>query len=380
MSVFTNKKGIYQIDFVLKGHRVQRNAETRNRREAEALEKTLRKELLADIEQQKAAGKGPLTLDIAFGRYWQEVGQHHANAADTWRDIARLIGRLGKNTRLDQITDRDVAELVAWRASHTIGGKTVRKDGSPMPCISSATVNRTCTLVLKNLFGRAKRVWRYSFPNEPIWRDHLLKEPQERTRELHDHEAEALEAAVRADYAPWLEFARLTGLRRRETLLRWRDVNWGAKQITIMGKGGRKVTTPITEAVRFLLEPLKGHHPEWVFTYTAMKTRAGKVRGQRYPITLEGAKTQWRRTREKAGVVDFRFHDIRHDVGTKLLRATGNVKLVQRTLNHADIKTTLRYAHVLDDEVAAGLEALANRRRKVPEEVPAAAKTAKATN
>jgi Phage integrase family len=51
-----------------------------------------------------------------------------------------------------------------------------------------------------------------------------------------------------------------------------------------------------------------------------------------------------------------RFHDIRHDVGTKLLRDTGNLKLVRRALNHADIMTTTRYAHVLDEEVAEPLE------------------------
>ena len=60
---------------------------------------------------------------------------------------------------------------------------------------------------------------------------------------------------------------------------------------------------------------------------------------------------------------DFRFHDFRHDLATKALRETGNLKLVQRMLNHADIRHTLRYAHVLDEEVADGLRA----RRKAPE-------------
>ena len=78
------------------------------------------------------------------------------------------------------------------------------------------------------------------------------------------------------------------------------------------------------------------------------------MRGQRYPLTFNGIKTQWRRLRTRAGLTDFRFHDFRHDVGTKLLRQTGNLKLVQKALNHADIKTTTRYAHVLTEEVARG--------------------------
>jgi integrase len=99
-----------------------------------------------------------------------------------------------------------------------------------------------------------------------------------------------------------------------------------------------------------------------VFTYVACRTRDGHVKGQRYPLTLSGTKTRWRRTRKAAGLSDFRFHDFRHDFGTKLLRETGNLKLVQRALNHADIKTTARYAHVLDEEVAAGVERVAKSR------------------
>jgi integrase len=72
----------------------------------------------------------------------------------------------------------------------------------------------------------------------------------------------------------------------------------------------------------------------------------------------------------KAGVVGFRFHDYRHDLGTKLLRETGNLKLVQRALNHRDIKSTLRYAHVLDQEVADALEQVAQRRRKKSPNLP----------
>jgi site-specific recombinase XerD len=63
-------------------------------------------------------------------------------------------------------------------------------------------------------------------------------------------------------------------------------------------------------------------------------------------------------------VSDFRFHDYRHDFATKLLRETHNLKLVQKALNHADIKTTTKYAHVLDDEVAAGMDAVQKSRKK----------------
>ena len=121
---------------------------------------------------------------------------------------------------------------------------------------------------------------------------------------------------------------------------------------------------PITSDIRELLWPLRGHHPEFVFTYVAERSRDGRVQGERYPLTYSGVKITWRRLRKRAGVTGFRFHDFRHDLGTKLLRETGNLKLVQRALNHADLKTTSRYAHVLDDEVADAMERVAELRNK----------------
>ncbi len=146
-------------------------------------------------------------------------------------------------------------------------------------------------------------------------------------------------------------------MRQKECVtLRWSEVNWSTRQIIKLGKGGRRITFPITDSVRAILWPLQGHHLEFVFTYVATRTRDGRTGGERYPLTVSGVKTRWRRMRTKAEVSDFRFHDFRHDFATKLLRQTGNLKLVSRALNHADIETTARYAHVLDSEVAAAVD------------------------
>ena len=141
-------------------------------------------------------------------------------------------------------------------------------------------------------------------------------------------------------------------------------MNFATRQVVRLGKGGRRVVFPITETIREILFPLQGQHPEFVFTYVAVhgNKRLGRVRGQRYPLTIPGAKSAWQSMRTKAGVKDFRFHDYRHDFGTKLLRETGNLKLVQKALNHRDIKSTLRYAHVLDTDVADAVEAIAKAR------------------
>lgn len=372
MSVYkVTKSPFYQYEFVIQGHRFRGSTEARNKKDAEAVEKRLKEKAKEDANLVKTTGSGPLLLRHAAGRYFSEVGEGHVNSADTFRALERLIHFFGADKRMDEITDDDLANLIAWRRKLPRFGKKKRKDGSPMPPVSNATINRDTTAVLKKLMGFAKRRMKYQFRLEPNWRDHWLKEADERVRELNPDEGEALEAAIRPDFAPWLEFARLTGWRLEATLIRWSEVNLFAKQISKIGKGGRKVTTPITPSVAAILEQCKGHHPEHVFTFVAQRANKAKgiVRGQRYPITYEWAKTQWERTRKRSGVADFRFHDIRHDVATKTLRATKNLKLVSKVLGHSNISTTMRYAHVLDDEVSQALEAVAQS-RKNPQTIP----------
>ncbi|MCZ7891909.1 tyrosine-type recombinase/integrase [Agrobacterium salinitolerans] len=296
-----------------------------------------------------------MTLDIAAGRYWTEIGHHHKNSATTFTDIRRLLDYLTPTIRMDAITDDVVASLVARRRSDTKHGKKVRKDGKPVQLIANATVNRSTIILLKSIMLAARDIWGASIPKMPRWKKHMLKEPKENVRSLDSHEAVALNEAVREDYALWFEFARITGLRRNETLIRWSDVNVFAKRITTIGKGGKEVSTPITPAVEAILKQCKGHHPEFVFTYICQRPFEGQVKGQRYPITPEGAKSQWRRLRARSGVQNFRFHGLRHDMATRLLRETGNLKIVQRALNHSDIKTTVKYAHVYDDELTAAM-------------------------
>jgi integrase len=363
MSIYRPKGSpFYHFDFWWRGARFHGSTKCTNRREAEVVERAERDRAKQEAATSHAASTS-LKLDDVAGRYWAEVGKHHAGSANTWRDLERLVEYFSPTKLLSEITDDDVARLVAWRRGHrVIRAKRKDKDAPEPPLISNATVNRGTTEVLKKLFTRGK-AWGVRFDREPNWKAHWLPEPQERVRELIGDEGDRLEAATRPDYGPFFAFARASGLRLRECLLRWSEVDWDARQIRKAGKGGKLVTAPITSTVRSILWPLRGQHPEHVFTYIAKRTKGGQVKGQRYPLTYNGVKITWRRLRKRAGVEGFRFHDFRHDVGTKLLRETGNLKLVQKALNHADIKTTVKYAHVLDEEVATALERVQQSRK-----------------
>nr|WP_244670305.1 tyrosine-type recombinase/integrase [Rhodoplanes elegans] len=247
--------------------------------------------------------------------------------------------------------------MVAWRRGQC------RKLAAKAPLIAPATVNRSTTQVLQRIFTRGRKVWRIPLPKEPHWRQHMLREPEERIRELRQDEDQALTAVMDPDYEVLRAFSIASGLRMRESLLRWSQVDFAAGVVITVGKGGKTIRMPMTTTMRRMLMSRKDHHAEFVFTYRVKRTRADRCRGERRPITIQGLKAHWRRCRKKAGVADYRWHDNRHTFATSLLRATGNLKLVHNALHHARIETTTKYAHVLDDELRAGMEK-ADRRRQ----------------
>jgi integrase len=359
MSVFKSKKSApyYWFGFQINGHRFHGSTRCTNRKDAEKIEALERERANAQVKAARISAVS-LAIDHVARRFWDEVGKHHAGRDATSKNLDRLVKYFGPATPLTDIDDSAVAKLVAWRRGQRVKG------GMDAPFISPATVNRSTTKILKRLFSFAKSE-RAQFDREPSWKRHWLKEPEERVRELQDSEAERFEAAMRDDYKPFFDFVRATGMRQAECVgLKWSEVNFGARQIVKTGKGGRRITFPITPSIREILFPLQGHNVEFVFTYLAEYGHKGRARvcGQRYPLTLTGAKSAWQRMRAAAGVKDFRFHDFRHTFATELLRDSGNLKLVQKALNHADINSTLRYAHVLDEDVATAIEGAANHR------------------
>lgn len=368
MSVYKAEKSpFYQFDFYITGRRFCGSTKRTSRSEAEKFEADERKKAKHLVAAESKSSTS-LSIDDVTVRLWDDTAQYDSDDQATATNLTRIGDYFGRKTPLTTIDHSKAKQMVAWRRGHRVSrrGKRTKQQEEALPLVSNATVNRSATKVLQRLFTFAKAEGAI-FDNEPKWDDLLLPEPEERVRELQDDEASAIDDTVRDDYRPFFDFVRASGMRLKECVtLRWSEVNFGTRQIVRLGKGGRRVVFPITPAVRDILFPLQGQHPEFCFTYVAVygNRLLGRVRGRRYPLTYTGSKTAWQRLRVTSGLTDFRFHDFRHDFGTKLLRDSGNLKLVQKAMNHRDIKSTLRYAHVLDEDVAAAVEQLAKSRKK----------------
>ncbi|WP_019998190.1 tyrosine-type recombinase/integrase [Aureimonas ureilytica] len=339
MSVFKRAGSeVYSYDFRYRGRRLSGTTDCTTRRAAEAFERQVKDEAKRDqLDTSK-----PLTFQAAAFLYWNEVGQYHSDPSGPERNIAWLQAEIGANTLLSDITNATVARLVAKR----------RGEG-----VANGTVNRTVVEPLRTILRRAVKM-NGAKVQAIDWIAHRLKEPQERVREASAVEEEAVLKVTPEDYRPLIRFAIMTGCRRAEIVgLTWQDVNWFAREFRVTGKGERSRTIPMTAAVYDLLFSLKDHHKTAVFTFKAARTRAGRVKGKRYPITAEGLHTIWHRY-IRAAVPDFRFHDTRHTAATRLVRTTGNLKMAQKLLGHTNVTTTARYAHVTHDDLRLGLEAV----------------------
>jgi integrase len=356
MAVYRRKnQDTFSYDFWLEGRRFTGGTGETTRRDAERFEQRQREEARETLKLHAKAKHGPMTFNVAAARYWEEVGQHHAGEASTntlW-SLVWLEQALGSDRLLTAIDNNLVAGIVARRR-----GEKRRKTDR---LISNATVNRSVTEPLRKVLTRAAKVWKQPV-GEIAWKEHMLKEPKERVRELRTDEEVTLWERLRPDYHPVVRFSILTGARLKECVgLRWEDIDWGGRLIWVTGKGDKRASIPMPPAVRDLLWPLQGHHPESVFTYVAVRELPKRAikKGERYPLTYQGLKTAFRRD-VKSAIENYRFHDNRHTAATRVLRATGNMRIVKEMLRHEDISTTLKYAHVTMDDLLAGMEKAAS--------------------
>ncbi len=67
------------------------------------------------------------------------------------------------------------------------------------------------------------------------------------------------------------------------------------------------------------------------------------------PYSEQGYKRAFKNACEKAGIKNFRFHDLRHTFASWLAIKSRDIYAVQKLLNHSNPQTTKRYAHLTEE-------------------------------
>lgn len=144
-----------------------------------------------------------------------------------------------------------------------------------------------------------------------------------------------------------------TGLRFGEiTKLTWADVLLDASppHVTVHGYAAKSGQTRHVELNRQILDVLR--------TWKPKNARSGHVFPGPDGDTMVDIKTSWMRLLRLAKIDGFRFHDLRHTFASKLVMRGVDLNTVRELLGHADIKMTLRYAHLAPAHRAEAVEKL----------------------
>lgn len=157
-----------------------------------------------------------------------------------------------------------------------------------------------------------------------------------------------------------------TGLRVHEACnLRRGDLDWYEGKAVLIGKGNRQAVVRFSErsilAMKKYLEARAKLDGTSGRPLSSLPIFARHDRGAGHKIkpitTTTGRNIVTERVREflgEAAVGTITPHSFRHYFVTRVLSASGNLKLAQELARHQNIAVTQRYAHLSDDELDKG--------------------------
>jgi integrase len=140
-----------------------------------------------------------------------------------------------------------------------------------------------------------------------------------------------------------------TATRKNELLQRqWREIDLerGLLSLPQTKNGERRAIPLVAHAVALLRQHQAQTTSLWVFP----RRDGGK------PVFLDYA---WRKACERAGLVDFHFHDLRHSSASYLAMSGADLREIAEILGHRSLEQTRKYTHLTEPHTRGVLERMA---------------------
>jgi integrase len=278
----------------------------------------------SDLEQ--------LLRDYGFRRTQRRLWDE---AADRWRvlsihqrDYKRQCLRLNwlsvhlSGVALDQIDDDVVIDLAEKKRKET----------------SASTSNRYMAL-LRVILRSARDDWHWL---HWIPRIRFYPEPEHRVRWLRPYEARRLISELPDHLRDLAIFTLATGLRQSNaTGLTWDRVDMDRRVAWVTGtdsKSKRAFSVPLNDTALRILSWRRSRHPTHVFEYK------GK-------IITRCSNSAWNKAKLRAGIDDFRWHDLRHTWASWHVQSGTSLYELQELGGWKTLEMVLRYAHLCGDQL-----------------------------
>lgn len=318
MSLF--KRGnTWWIDFTTTtGERVRRSAGTNNKAQAQEFHDKLKQQ---SWRVERLGDKPSYTWDDA-GKQWLVETSHKK----THREDARKLVWLQQFFRGRILSEIGRDEIAA------IGEQKRQESSGP-------TANRYLALI-RAILRRACLEWEWI---ERVPKLRLYKEAKRRVRWITPEQASLLLTELPAHLRDIVLFSLSTGLRQANVVkLTWEQVDLERSTAWIHGdqaKGKEDIHVSLSRLSVDLLKRQLGKHNQYVFTY------AGR------PIAQPNTKA-WRNALKRAGIENFRWHDLRHTWASWLVQNGTPLYDLQEMGGWKSSEMVRRYAHLAPAQMA----------------------------
>jgi integrase len=277
-----------------------------------------------------------------FGAKFIELGRPSKRSANYRRNKQAMIGQLCEFTRNGEpLGDKPIetineSDFEAFVRHQRWMGRAASTRNHYLQCIRTLSAWGVKT-------GALARPW--IRPNVEIRQDadsDLRREPfARRSRRLAPDEEQLLLHASSPHLQRLILAALETGCRRGELLsLQWREVSLERRTIRLLAsktKSKKDRELPISDRLFALLQ--MGRHDPAGQVVGPDAFVFGNELGE--PSTT--FKTAWYAATRRASIKNLRFHDLRHEAGSRFLEAGWPLSHVRQMLGHANIATTDTY-------------------------------------
>lgn len=375
MSVYKSQNSrFWQYDFQQKGRRFHGSTGVESKRAAEQVER--------DLRQQAALGlldnASLMTLDLAAGRWWEEKGKGLKDSARLLGRIERMIAVVGANTPINAITTKSMTTAIQKRRGQAFTKSKAKDAKLYLP--SDSTVNRDMIDSLRPILNRARKAWGATLP-EIDWEELRLSEPKAKPTEFAGDDLSSVLAQVKPHWHDMIHFATRYGCRLSELFFPLADLDVAdhenARVRLRERKGGDDHIIPLLPEDAAMLAARKGRAQAADIDTVWFREVPSKARGKPAKVLAlkyNGAAIAMRRAMTRSGLREAKgmkgAHAMRHHSAMQILRGTENLRLAQALLGHADIKSTMVYAHALESDVKKGLAKLSRNSPEAPEVTP----------
>lgn len=317
------------------------------------------------VTQGRRGATLPSLRDFIEDTYMPWFKAHHKGHEKTRHTLSNNFEPI-MSQRLDAITGRDLEQIrTGWMQAGNQASTVNRKMGSISGVFSRAVeweyIDTHPLAKLKQLKVDSKGVIRYLATDETkrlrealdARQDEMRAERESANAWRTDRHREPMPSLLELPFTdhlkPMVLISLNTGMRRGELFdLKWPAVNFDTKTITVAGATAKTSDTrhiPMNKETIGVLEAWKKQVSKSPYVFP------GQGGGR-----FDDVKSAWLKLLERAQIVGFRWHDMRHDFASRLVMAGVPLNTVRDLLGHADIKMTLRYAHLAPGTKAAAVE------------------------